>query len=130
MEMPTISVLEASLSLGMLVELKTIVVGPTGGGEVETLATQLDAIAPSKETRHFRHWLCVRHHSANNLLDGPDHPVTDSVAPHPLPVKEKEPALPWLHSKATAFLFAADEAESSCGSVHWLVLPIALCRRR
>jgi len=86
----------------MLVELKTIVIGPTGGGEVATLATQLDVVAPSKETRYFRHWLCVRHHSANNLLDGPDHPVTDSVAPHPLPVKEKEPALPWLHSKGNS----------------------------
>lgn len=73
------SVLELSLSLGMLVELKTIVVGLTECGEVETLATRFDVVAPSYEASHFRHWLCVRHHSANNLLDGPGLPVTNSI---------------------------------------------------
>lgn len=115
----------------MLVELETIVVGPAGGGEVETLATQFDVVAPSYDARHFATGsafdIIVRTISStgvNSLSPTPFGP------PPPLPVQEKQPALPWLHSKATAFLFAANKAESRYGSVRWLDLSISLCTRR
>jgi hypothetical protein len=83
-----LSPLQSSLNQGMLVELKTIVLGPTGYGEGETRTSQLDVLAPSKAPRHFRHWLCVQHHSSNNLLESPELADPNSIGattPFPTP---------------------------------------------
>jgi len=72
----------------MLVELKTIVLGPTGCREGETRATQLDVLALSKAPRHFRHWLCGRYDSSNDLLEWPELTATNSIraiTPFPTP---------------------------------------------